>query len=59
MDWKEVIKHWRNLPPEEEIRIRLARLPRKVARSTAFENEPVDQQPLEQELNPLARQSVT
>jgi hypothetical protein len=59
MDWKQTIKRWRNLPPEEEARIRLARLPRKVARSMAFEGEPVDQRILERELDRLGRQPVT
>ena len=59
MDWKQTIERWRNLPPEEEARIRLARLPRKVARSMAFEGEPVDQRMLERELDRLGRQPVT
>lgn len=59
MDWKQAIKRWRSLPPEEEARIRLARLPRKVARSMAFEGEPVDPHILERELERLARQPVT
>ncbi|MBI4195272.1 MAG: hypothetical protein HY526_09350 [Betaproteobacteria bacterium] len=42
MDWKQAIKHWRALPREEQRRIRLSRLPRKVARSMAFEGEPVE-----------------
>lgn len=59
MDWKLAIERWRSLRPEEQARIRLARLPRKVARSMAFEGEPVDQRILERELNRLARQPVT
>lgn len=59
MDWKQTIKRWRDLPPQEQVRIRLARLPRKVARSMAFEGEPVDQHILERELDRLARQPVT
>jgi len=59
MNWKQAIERWRALPPEEKARIRLARLPRKVARSMAFEGEPVDQRMLERELDRLARQPVT
>ena len=59
MDWKQTIERWRNLPPEETARIRLVRLPRKVARSMAFEGEPVDQRMLERELDRLGRQPVT
>jgi len=59
MDWRETIKRWRSLPPEEEARIRLARLPRKVARSMAFEGEPVDQRMLEQELDCRGQLPVT
>ena len=59
MDWKQTIEHWRNLTPEEQARIRLASLPRKVARSMAFEGEPVDQRILERELDRLGRLPVT
>lgn len=59
MDWRQTIERWRNLTPQEQTRIRLARLPRKVARSMAFEGEPVDQRMLERELDRLARQPVT
>ncbi len=58
MNWKQAIARWRKLPPEEQDRIRLARLPRKVARSMAFEGEPVDQRMLERELDRHARQPV-
>ncbi len=59
MDWKQTIKRWRKLTPEEQARIRLASLPRKVARSMAFEGEPVDQRILERELDRLGQQPVT
>jgi len=59
MDWKQAIEHWRALPREEQRRIHLSRLPRKVARSMAFEGEPVSQQILERELDRLTRQPVT
>lgn len=50
MDWKQVIQNWRKLSPEEQRRIRLSRIPRKVVRSMAFEGEPVDQKMLEAKL---------
>jgi hypothetical protein len=43
MDWKEAIREWRALPEEEQQqRRRRASIPRKVARSMAFEGVPVD-----------------
>jgi hypothetical protein len=42
MEWKEAIREWRALPEEEQQRRRRASIPRKVARSMAFEGEPVD-----------------
>lgn len=54
MYWKEAIAHWRALPEEEKRRRRLANLPRKVARSCAFEGEPVDLAMLEAELARLS-----
>jgi hypothetical protein len=59
MDWTQTIERRRKLPPEEQAQMRLARLPRKVARSMAFEGEPVDQRMLEQELDRLRQQPVT
>lgn len=50
MDWKQIVEQWRRLPPSEQMRIRLSKIPRKVARSMAFEGEPVDQKMLEAEL---------
>lgn len=50
MDWKEAILRWRELSEEEQRQIRLRRIPRDVARSMAFEGEPVDQAVLEAEL---------
>jgi hypothetical protein len=52
-DWKRSVRRWRQLSPEEQLRISLARIPRKVARSMAFEGEPVDEQMLERELKRL------
>jgi hypothetical protein len=56
MNWIEAIKHWRSLSPAEQQRRALANLPRKVARSMAFEGEPVDQAMLEAELSRLRQQ---
>jgi len=50
MDWKQVVEQWRKLPRSEQRHIRLARIPRKVARSMAFEGESVDEKMLEAEL---------
>ncbi len=55
MDWIEAINHWRSLPLAEQQRRRLASLPRQVARSMAFEGEPVDQAMLEAELKRLTQ----
>jgi hypothetical protein len=59
MDWKQVVEQWRKLPASEQRRVRLARIPRKVARSMAFEGEPVNQKMLEAELNRRTRPSVS
>ncbi len=56
MDWKTKIRRWRNLSPEQQRQIRLSRIPGKVARSMAFEGEPVDQAMLERELQRLLTQ---
>ena len=50
MNWVQAIQNWRRVPLEEQRRIRIARLPKKVARSMAFEGEPVEEQMLEEEL---------
>ncbi|NEV60662.1 hypothetical protein [Thiorhodococcus minor] len=52
-DWKKIAADWRKLSPEEKRRIRLARIPRKVARSMAFAGDPVDETMLEEELRRL------
>lgn len=52
-DWKDAIAEWRALPEEEQQRVRIANIPRKVARSCAFEGEPVDLAMLEEELERL------
>lgn len=50
MNWIEAIRRWRQLTLQQRREIRLANLPRKVARSMAFDGEPVDQVMLETEL---------
>lgn len=59
MAWKQAVARWRKLPVSEQRRIRLARIPRKVARSMAFEGEPVNQKMLEAECNRRTRPSVS
>ena len=58
MSWIEAIEHWRSLSPEGQQRRALANLPRKVARSMAFEGETVDQAMLEAELSRLMQQAA-
>ncbi len=53
MNWIKAIERWRALSPEEQRQIRLKNLPRKVARSMAFEGEPVDEAMLEEFLAQL------
>ena len=52
-EWQESVRRWRNLPPDEQLRISLRRIPRKVARSMAFEGQPADERMLETELEKL------
>lgn len=59
MNWITAIENWRNLPQAEQRRRRRANLPYKVARSMAFEGEPVDQVMLEAELVRLTQQPTT
>jgi hypothetical protein len=47
MKWRENIAAWQALPLEKRFEIRWKRIPRNVAISMAFENEPVNQQWLE------------
>lgn len=51
MSWIKSIEEWRALTPEQQREICRRRLPGKVARSMAFEGEPVDQEVLEAELD--------
>lgn len=55
MDWKEAIRRWRALPPEERLRREWEQIPENVAQSMAFEGEPVDLDQLKAEhaLRPL------
>jgi hypothetical protein len=46
MNWQQTVTHWRNLPPQEKQRRRWESIPTRVARSMAFENEPVDEKNL-------------
>jgi hypothetical protein len=55
MTWIASIREWRLLTPEQQRQIRLRRLPTKVARSMAFEGEPVDLRMLDAELARLTR----
>ena len=59
MKWVIAIQQWQALSPEEQTRIRCRNLPRKVARSMAFEGEPVDQKMLEDELTHLTQPQDT
>jgi hypothetical protein len=42
MNHIETIRQWRALPPERKLRLRWEAIPANVARSMAFEREPVD-----------------
>lgn len=55
MGIKENIDRWRSLPEAEKLRIRRAWIPRSVARSMAFEGEPVDQKRLEEYLRQITQ----
>jgi len=55
MNWVQAVQKWRKLTPQQQRQARLKRLPRKVARSMAFEGEPVDEKMLQQELEHLVR----
>lgn len=59
MNWKQAIDRWRELPPEERVRIRRDRIPLNVAESMAFEGEPVDLEMLRMEHARLSKRPVT
>jgi len=42
MSYTENIRQWKALPPERKLRLRWEAIPLNVARSMAFEREPVD-----------------
>lgn len=48
--WKQAIARWRELPEKEKRRRRMLSIPRKVARSMAYEGEPVSIEMLEAQL---------
>ncbi|HTG42943.1 MAG TPA: hypothetical protein VK633_00305 [Verrucomicrobiae bacterium] len=41
MTYIETIRQWKALPPERKLQLRWEAIPRNVARSMAFEQEPV------------------
>lgn len=47
MNWQDNIRLWRQLPPQEQLRRRLARSPEQVWQSMAFEGQPVSLQRLQ------------
>jgi hypothetical protein len=55
-DWQAIAARWRKLSPEQKRQIRLSSIPRRVARSMAFEGEPVDEKMLQAELQRLIEQ---
>ena len=57
-NWQAITAEWRKLSPEQKRAVRLNRIPRKVARSMAFEGEPVDEKMLEEELQRLIEASA-
>jgi hypothetical protein len=46
MTYIERIRQWRALPPERKLQLRWEAIPRNVARSMAFEHEPVAEETL-------------
>jgi hypothetical protein len=46
MNWQNTIARWRKLPPQDKARRRWETVPERVARSMAFEGEPVSLQTL-------------
>jgi hypothetical protein len=46
MNWQNTIARWRKLPPQDKARRRWETVPERVARSMAFEGEPVNLQTL-------------
>lgn len=50
MNWQDNIARWRSLPPQDKTRRRWESIPERVARSMAFEDEPVNLQILRETL---------
>lgn len=46
VNWQDAVVRWRRLSPQEKARRRWETIPERVARSMAFEGEPVSQQTL-------------
>ena len=57
--WILAVQEWRKLSTEQQRVIRLRNLPHKLARSMAFEGEPVDQAMLERKLARLTQPPTT
>ena len=57
--WREAIRAWRRMTPEERYRRHLESIPRSVANSMAIEGEPVDEQWLRERLADPLRQRAT
>ncbi len=57
--WKEAIIHWRNLPPEEQLRRHVEAIPRHVADSMAMEGEPVSEEWIRKRLARRIQRLVT
>jgi hypothetical protein len=53
MNIETVIQQWRSLPPEEKLRRRWNAIPGDVARSMAFEREPVPQAMIQEILDQI------
>lgn len=50
MNWQAAVARWRQLPPQDTTRRRWETIPERVARSMAFEGEPVSLQALRETL---------
>lgn len=53
MNYIESIRQWRALPPEQKLQLRWEAIPRNVARSMAFEREPVAEERMRAILNQI------
>jgi hypothetical protein len=57
MGWKENIRSWRKLTPEERFQRHLVKIPRHVALSMAMEGEPVEESLLREQLTRILQPS--